>query len=889
MARRLKLDAAALIRKGAEYVRQVYTAVAVGALAVGLADTHWLPTIGQRLFELLRVSVVALIAVVLLVAPKLVPPLYCQIRGAWTKVLGAVMGLGAIALLLLPPDRVNIAATRMLDPLLRDSDLVKQDWYRVFPGILAFIACLLIHDWRGTRNPSQAPTWDDPKIAPDTDQLNRNHLAKKIADTVISPMIPRPSRIGIYGPWGSGKTTLLNFVSHHLNRETSVVVARFSPWSCTSREDAWIKFIDSIESALIAKLGPSVSARLQWRRFFRGMITLGRDWSPKTELGSHLVSVLLKRVQSSVDDHKRHLTALLDKYCRDLRLVILIDDLDRADPKIALEVLSSVKDLLDLPSATYIIAIDAAIIAKAIEEANPGFQGRDAYLYLEKIVHWSINLDMETQCFQLLEDPQLGAVTQKLNVPALQKIEPHLPRNPRRFKRFICMLAAQPPAPNVQPNDSTFNWPVYYLARLLHAEYPAALERIREKKELRDALSASGQVKALLVQLHGRMFGDETETKGLNDEVLNEWKRLLVNDLPGCSDDRDKERVWELFMAMHNNARLNSDLELLAASEKADVVVSDAGFWELFSRWDQSRKTDGAGYLEEALRHLHGDPEKVWRAVFHKALEHRRALAARMIDEVAEEDVLRELERVQEVGDFLGDLISVALTKNDFSGALGPLEVKSLYRMCCEYAHFHKPDYYERLRFQEVALLDRVLEFAKDNPEPYLRLFERRLPPSETQEDCVQHDLWMRATKVLCSARARELLGSFREPKGVLKCLSGENGDWDQMLLLWRNDWFHDKTTRDCFYDVLKESETNPAVRGNLYYYFAFLMEKGDAELRADREFMTRIWTYLVSGPLNLRMIGTLLRYKRVLENDWNAPNALPVPDQPCWKPEKSS
>jgi predicted KAP-like P-loop ATPase len=77
------------------------------------------------------------------------------------------------------------------------------------------------------------------------------------------------------------------------------------------------------------------------------------------------------------------------------RLVVLVDDLDRCDPKLLPQLLLSLRELLDLPGFTFLLAFDDEIVGKALIDNNPAWlDGSD---FLEKILDFRFHLPPVTE------------------------------------------------------------------------------------------------------------------------------------------------------------------------------------------------------------------------------------------------------------------------------------------------------------------------------------------------------------------------------------------------------------------------------------------------------------------------------------------------------------
>src|SRR5260370_8233332 len=80
----------------------------------------------------------------------------------------------------------------------------------------------------------------------------------------------------------------------------------------------------------------------------------------------------------------------IQKKVKQRRLVVLIDDLDRCAPELLPQLLLSLRELLDLPGFTFLLAFDDEIVGRALTDTNPAWS--DGSDFLEKILDFRFQL-----------------------------------------------------------------------------------------------------------------------------------------------------------------------------------------------------------------------------------------------------------------------------------------------------------------------------------------------------------------------------------------------------------------------------------------------------------------------------------------------------------------
>ncbi len=257
---------------------------------------------------------------------------------------------------------------------------------------------------------------------PDQDKLGFRDVAIQIANAVVARSTAEGLVISIEGEWGSGKSSLLNLVAAELgklpdaNRPTTI---SFQPWLIGNRDALIAKLFDELFKGLklvATSKGDHRSANAEeaqkaidaLEKFVGVLCKSGSlieivgdasaiaplKWSGKIlkALGGMVGG---RKADPQLSDLKSQLDIALRKL--DHRFIIMVDDLDRLEPKEAIEVLRLVRSVVDLPNIVYLLSFDGDILAHNIRQVS-GVQ--DGQAYLEKIVQLTIPVPKPEQ-FQL--------------------------------------------------------------------------------------------------------------------------------------------------------------------------------------------------------------------------------------------------------------------------------------------------------------------------------------------------------------------------------------------------------------------------------------------------------------------------------------------------------
>ena len=269
------------------------------------------------------------------------------------------------------------------------------------------------------------------------DLLNNEAIAKTIVSLIIESK-DQPISIGIHGDWGAGKSSILEMVENEVGRAPSDIgkkysCIRFNGWRHQGFEDSKVALMSSIVSELEKKekLGSKAGDILKklWKNInwmsvakTTGKTALGiaTGTAPITLLSSAMdvlkstvttkegidgaidsIGGYLKEAKITEDtssnkefsEFQENFSELLDDAAID-KLVVLIDDLDRCLPDVAINTLEAVRLFMFTEKTAFVIAADESMIRYAVKKHFPDAINENkinagdtfANRYLEKLI-----------------------------------------------------------------------------------------------------------------------------------------------------------------------------------------------------------------------------------------------------------------------------------------------------------------------------------------------------------------------------------------------------------------------------------------------------------------------------------------------------------------------
>jgi hypothetical protein len=259
-----------------------------------------------------------------------------------------------------------------------------------------------------------APLFDDnPAVL---DLLGGDAVADAVTRVVTSGGLD-PVTVGIHSAWGGGKSTALNLVAAQLEKVGHVVVVRIDPWEFENAEDLRgtliAQVLDELQSrveqtpeespkrALALGRLNDLRRRIAWGRVAGVLVTSAVKMSPDFPGLIEALTPQPKKPDSDADTgvtqgmagFRVAFESLMKDVDGILKVVVLVDDLDRCLPPTIMATLEAIKLFLSVKGMAFVLAADEDLIREAIGVHLEGAaRGGFARLYTEKIIQLPITL-----------------------------------------------------------------------------------------------------------------------------------------------------------------------------------------------------------------------------------------------------------------------------------------------------------------------------------------------------------------------------------------------------------------------------------------------------------------------------------------------------------------
>ena len=192
-----------------------------------------------------------------------------------------------------------------------------------------------------------------------------------------------PITIALQGEWGSGKTSLMNLLKYNLcdKDDAPYFPVWINTWQYSLMKTS-SQAIMSILEGIINQIGALSPSKQKWAEskkkiggIFKKMATVGTKIAAgAVGIDGGLVDELMEgeeSAQSDIVQLKEEISGLIDQILTEnpsrKGVTFYIDDLDRIDPPVAVEILELLKNIFDLEHCVFILAIDYDVVIKGLK------------------------------------------------------------------------------------------------------------------------------------------------------------------------------------------------------------------------------------------------------------------------------------------------------------------------------------------------------------------------------------------------------------------------------------------------------------------------------------------------------------------------------------------
>ena len=260
---------------------------------------------------------------------------------------------------------------------------------------------------------------------------------------------PTPMSIALQGDWGTGKTSFLQAMKSDFEAKGSgIKTIYFNTWQYSQfkmSENLYASFISNIVNALgesgkdekvkesaksIIKNVFKISSRLA-KNAIKESINIDID-----ELEEEIAAKEMEKAQT-IKSLKAEFADMVKKTKGEGgRVVIFVDDLDRLNPEIAVELLEVMKLFMDVPDCIFVLAIDYEVVVSGVRKKFGNDMSEEkCRSFFDKIIQLPFRMPVNSYNIEGMIRKILGQRINTYIKPVSVLVKNTLGANPRTLKR----------------------------------------------------------------------------------------------------------------------------------------------------------------------------------------------------------------------------------------------------------------------------------------------------------------------------------------------------------------------------------------------------------------------------------------------------------------------
>jgi hypothetical protein len=290
------------------------------------------------------------------------------------------------------------------------------------------------------------------------DGLGFKTYARVLAEAALGTK--GPFTIGVFGEWGTGKTSLMHLIQEQLNGQDDVVTVWFNAWRFEQEEHPIVPLVATIIRGLLAKDGFLDKIKGGGKAFVTALRAIAYGFAGKAKIGipgfaeveaAFVAKDMIEREDALRPDPLLDRSLYFEAFERlsqievgdQVKIVVIIDDLDRCFPDRAIKLLESIKLVLSQPGFIFVLGVSPKVIQGYLQhryEEDYGLKGFNGGAYLDKIVQLPFHIPPHRERMKTLSKTLLNQL-QPNDREALEGILPLVGiacnYNPRATVRFV--------------------------------------------------------------------------------------------------------------------------------------------------------------------------------------------------------------------------------------------------------------------------------------------------------------------------------------------------------------------------------------------------------------------------------------------------------------------
>ena len=393
---------------------------------------------------------------------------------------------------------------------------------------------------------------DQPTQNENDDSLNMKAYGGALTEFIANAQ--SPLTIALQGEWGSGKTSLMNSLEERLVKQKPGA-PYFGVWINTWQyallsdpEEAILKILAGIVSQIskVAGTGDEERGRILKKVWAVSWSVVSQVVAKQTGVDGNKVKAEWNAGEMAagapgVEELKHEIASLVDKALARDKLkrgfLFFIDDLDRIDPPVAVQILELLKNIFDLEHCIFVLAIDYGVVVKGLKPKfgdKTAANEREFRSFFDKIIQLPFSMPVgayridgflvkSLKTIGYLEGEADAAICKALTDYALESVGTN-PRSLKRLVNSLSLIRLLIARTATRADDADFKaWKdVMFALVCLQIQYPRVYDALRAEPDFPGWDEKSAQAMRLPA------LGEDEKKKLVEmEEFDEEWEQVL--------------------------------------------------------------------------------------------------------------------------------------------------------------------------------------------------------------------------------------------------------------------------------------------------------------------------------------------------------------------------
>lgn len=406
-----------------------------------------------------------------------------------------------------------------------------------------------------------------------------------------------PITIALQGEWGSGKTSLMNLLRWNLCEVDDALY--FPVWINTWQyslmkmpQQAIISILEGIVNQ-IAALNPNAKRNESMKKIgglFKKMAKVGAKVAAGVAgVDGDVVDDIVgdDKAQSDINQLKEEIGKLIDDALSTdtskVGFTFYIDDLDRIDPPVAVEILELLKNIFDLEKCVFILAIDYDVVIKGLK---PKFgeltekNEREFRSFFDKIIQLPFSMPVASynvdtflvdalRKIEFFTDEDLKDMNLAENLSEVARLS--VGSNPRSLKRLtntLSLISIINAEKNTEPeNSDAQNKLLNFALVCMQIAYPYIYNQLTEESNFKQW---NERIASKLKLRH--LTAEEKESLDATEEFDEDWEKVVFRM---CQKETYlSNRAFQVSQLLSKIAEIVNDNNRLGEIVEATIALS---------------------------------------------------------------------------------------------------------------------------------------------------------------------------------------------------------------------------------------------------------------------------------------------------------------------------